>query len=44
MKFYAHTLEDDPDPRHWQTLEAHLYGVAEKAGVFAEAFGAEEWG
>jgi len=42
--FYAHSLPDDPDPRHWQTLEAHLQGVAEKAADFANAFGAGEWG
>lgn len=43
-KFYAHSLEDDPDPTHWQELESHLQGVAEKAAQFAGAFGSREWG
>ena len=42
--YYAHTRPDNPDPAHRQTLEDHLYGVAERAAVFAEAFGAGEWG
>lgn len=36
--FYAHSLENDPDPTHWQDLEAHLNGVADRAGKFAEFF------
>lgn len=42
--FYAHSLENDPDPAHWQDLEAHLNGVADRAGVFAEFFASQEWG
>jgi CRISPR-associated endonuclease/helicase Cas3 len=43
-EFYAHTLENDPNPEHWQRLEDHLLQTAKLAGAFAEVFGAKEWG
>ncbi|MCC7261353.1 MAG: CRISPR-associated endonuclease Cas3'' [Candidatus Latescibacteria bacterium] len=42
--FYAHSLENDPAPAHWQELETHLRGVADKAALFAEFFASREWG
>jgi CRISPR-associated endonuclease/helicase Cas3 len=41
VKFYAHTTDDG---RPWEPLEEHLQKVADLAGTFADAFGAEEWG
>ncbi|MHB8989312.1 MAG: CRISPR-associated helicase Cas3' [Desulfobulbia bacterium] len=41
--YYAHSTES-ADKINWQTLSGHLAGVAEKAEIFAAAFGAEEWG
>ncbi|NOZ19595.1 MAG: CRISPR-associated helicase Cas3' [Planctomycetes bacterium] len=41
--YYAHTLEGDPDPAHWQTLQSHLTAVAEKAAEFGQAFCADDW-
>ncbi|NLT35921.1 MAG: CRISPR-associated endonuclease Cas3'' [Gaiellales bacterium] len=41
--YYAHTLPNRP-PEEWQPLGDHLLNVAELAGTFAAAFGAEEWG
>jgi hypothetical protein len=41
--YYAHTKEGRP-PVEWQSLEDHLKGVAKKARLFAEAFGAGDWG
>lgn len=41
--YYAHTKEGMP-PVEWQPLEEHLKGVAKKARLFAEAFGAGDWG
>lgn len=43
MPAYAHTLEGRP-PKDWEPLERHLQDVAELAGAFADAFGAQEWG
>lgn len=42
-KYYAHTLDGKP-PSDWQPLEEHLKNVAEMARLFAEAFGAGDWG
>ena len=42
-EYYAHSLKDRP-PEEWQLLEDHLKNVAEKARLFAEAFGAGDWG
>ena len=39
---YAHSLEGLPTER-WQTLEAHLAAVAERAAAFAQPFGSGEW-
>jgi CRISPR-associated endonuclease/helicase Cas3 len=44
MKFFAHSLEGDPNPEHWQELEDHLKGVARLSAQFSEAFGSAEWG
>ncbi|MBU0946428.1 MAG: CRISPR-associated helicase Cas3' [Proteobacteria bacterium] len=41
--YYAHSTES-ADKCEWQTLSAHLLGVAEKAGNFASVFSAWEWG
>lgn len=41
--FYAHTKEGKP-PEEWQTLEAHLEGVAGLAESFASQFGCGGWG
>lgn len=41
--WYAHSIAGMP-PETWQTLEAHLCAVAERAEQFATAFGAGEWG
>ena len=43
MLYYAHTLKDRP-PEDWEPLEDHLKAVADQAGKFANAFGAEDWG
>jgi CRISPR-associated endonuclease/helicase Cas3 len=40
---YAHSLEGRP-PEFWQPLEAHLEGVADRAGRFAGPFASAEWG
>lgn len=40
---YAHTPEEG-DERDWQTLEEHLNNVADRAQLFASAFGAGNWG
>lgn len=40
---YAHTLPHRPESE-WEPLEAHLRAVAERAGAFAAAFGAQPWG
>jgi CRISPR-associated endonuclease/helicase Cas3 len=42
-KYYAHTLEGKP-PSDWQPLEEHLKNVAEMTRLFADAFGAGDWG
>jgi len=44
MKFYAHSITDNPDKSDWQLLEEHLLGVAELAEEFAAEFGAGAWG
>ena len=44
MKFYAHSLEDDQNPEHWQPLEDHLRNVAGLSAQFAEAFRSASWG
>lgn len=44
MKVFAHSRENDPDLARWQGLEEHLLQTAEKAGMFATAFGARDWG
>jgi CRISPR-associated endonuclease/helicase Cas3 len=40
---YAHSLPHRPESE-WEPLEVHLQAVAERAGEFAAAFGAREWG
>ncbi|MGA2441468.1 MAG: CRISPR-associated helicase Cas3' [Tepidisphaeraceae bacterium] len=40
---YAHTLADRPQSE-WETLDVHAAAVSRLAGVFAAAFGGEEWG
>src|ERR1039458_8036481 len=40
---YAHTLPNSATI-HWEHLEKHLEDVGERAGRFAESFGAAEWG
>jgi len=42
-KYYAHSLDGKP-PSDWQPLEEHLKNVAEMARLFADAFGAGDWG
>ena len=42
-KYYAHSLDGKP-PSEWQPLEEHLKNVAEMAQLFADAFGAGDWG
>jgi len=42
-KYYAHRTESD-NQEEWQTLRAHLEGVARLAKEFAAQFGAGEWG
>ena len=42
-KHYAHSLEGKA-PSDWQPLEEHLKNVAEMARLFADAFGARDWG
>ena len=39
---YAHTPREGSD--EWQPLEDHLNGVAELAGLFADAFGLHDTG
>jgi CRISPR-associated endonuclease/helicase Cas3 len=41
--YYAHTLPNTSSEK-WQSLEEHLYNVAELSSEFAEDFGAGEWG
>lgn len=41
--YYAHSLQGRPESE-WESLEAHLRGVADLAACFAAVFGAEEWG
>jgi len=41
---YAHTKENDPDKKHWQTLKDHLEGTAKLAEEFASKFGSGAWG
>ncbi|MFD2334440.1 CRISPR-associated helicase Cas3' [Cohnella sp. GCM10020058] len=43
MQYYAHRT-DSEDPAGWQLLTKHLDGVADRAGRYAEKFGAGEWG
>ncbi len=43
QKYYAHTLDGKP-PSDWQPLEEHLKNVAKMARLFADAFGAGDWG
>ena len=43
ITFYAHSTISD-DKSEWQKLEDHLRGVAEKAAIFADTFGAMKWG
>jgi CRISPR-associated endonuclease/helicase Cas3 len=43
LKFYAHSLEDEP-PTKWQGLEEHLLNVARRAAQFARHFDSESWG
>lgn len=40
---YAHTVDGRP-PAEWHDLREHLDAVAARAGRFADAFGAGEWG
>jgi CRISPR-associated endonuclease/helicase Cas3 len=40
---YAHTLAGRPRD-DWEPLADHLDKVAESASIFAEAFGAKDWG
>ena len=42
-EWYAHSLPAMPREA-WQTLAAHLQGVATRAQGFAAAFGAQRWG
>ena len=42
-KYYAHSLEGKL-LREWQPLNDHLKNVAEMARLFAERFGADDWG
>lgn len=41
-KAYAHTLSGRPE-EEWQSLEAHLHGVADLASSFGREAGMEEW-
>jgi CRISPR-associated endonuclease/helicase Cas3 len=41
--YYAHSIEGRP-PVEWQSLEDHLKRVAERACLFADEFGAGDWG
>ncbi|MBA3017893.1 MAG: CRISPR-associated helicase Cas3' [Proteobacteria bacterium] len=43
QKYYAHTVKAKP-PSDWQPLEEHLRNVAEMTRLFADAFGAGDWG
>ena len=43
QKYYAHTL-DGKLPYDWQPLEEHPKNVAEMARLFADVFGAGDWG
>ncbi len=40
---YAHTVPNQP-PSTWEPLSTHATAVAEKATLFAAAFGAADWG
>jgi CRISPR-associated endonuclease/helicase Cas3 len=40
---YAHTLPDR-SPADWETVADHLDKVEASASIFAEAFGARDWG
>jgi len=42
-QWYAHSREGMP-PETWQTLEAHLLGVAIQSQTFADTFGCGAWG
>jgi CRISPR-associated endonuclease/helicase Cas3 len=42
MDHYAHS--NDGPPEGWQPLEEHLRAVSQRAGDFADAFGARAWG
>src|SRR2546426_118844 len=44
FRFYAHSLEGDPNADHWHGLEEHLRAVAKMAAEFAEAFQSRDWG
>lgn len=41
--YYAHST-DNPDKSDWQELSDHLEGVAKRAKLFADVFGAGQWG
>ena len=41
--YYAHSLEGK-DPDEWEPLEDHLQAVARRASIFADKFGAANWG
>ena len=44
IKFYAHSLPDNPDRDTWQPLQEHLRETAKLAKDFAAAFNAGQWG
>ena len=41
-EFYAHTLENVPNPEHWQEMGDRLRNVAQRAAEFPAAFSLEE--
>ena len=41
--YFAHSKEGAP-VEEWQRLDEHLKNVAMRAGDFASAFGARQWG
>ncbi len=43
MKIYAHSKPNAP-LEEWQSLEAHLNGVAKRAAEFADSFSSAKWG
>lgn len=43
QKYYAHSIEGEPIDK-WQLLDGHLLNVAKLAEMFADEFGAGEWG